>query len=51
MFFELLVFEGFSKWVGQVLLSVDLLNLDVTSIHDLSYKVIVKQSVFGSLVG
>ena len=36
MIFELLDTKGFSKWVGQILFSIDLLKLDVTSIYDLS---------------
>ena len=32
---ELVHRNGFSEWVSQVLLSVDLLKVDVTSIHDL----------------
>ena len=32
---ELLYRQGFSEGVGQVFLSIDLLKVDVTSIHDL----------------
>ena len=33
---KLLHRNGFSKWVSQVLLSIDLLKIDVTSIHNFS---------------
>ena len=36
---ELLYRQGFSEEVGQVLLSVDLLKIDITLIHDLPDKV------------
>ena len=42
---ELLYRQGFSEGVSQVLLSVDLLKIDVTSIHDLSDQVEAMQDV------
>ena len=42
--------EGFSEGVSQILLSIDLLKVDVTSINDLSYKVIAMQNVLGPMV-
>ena len=46
-FFDL---KSFSEGVGYVLLSIDLLKFDITSIYDLSYKVITMQNMFGMLV-
>ena len=40
MIIELFDLESFSEGVGYVLLSIDLLKLDVILIYDLSYKVI-----------
>ena len=47
---ELLHRNGFSEWVGQVLFSVDLLKVNVTSIHDFSDKMVVAQNIFRPLV-
>ena len=41
MIFELLYRKDFSEWVDQILLSVDLLRIDIISIHDLSDKIVV----------
>ena len=42
--------QGFSEAVGQVLLFVDLLKVDVTSFHDLSCKVIAAQDMLGAVM-
>ena len=42
--------ESVSEGVDYVLLSINLLKLDVTSIHDLTYKVIAMQNMLGALV-
>ena len=42
---ELLHRNGFSEWVGQVLLPVDLLKVDVTSIHDLPDEMVAVQNM------
>ena len=47
VFIELFDFESFSKWVGQIFLFVDLLKVDITSFHNLSYKVIAVQDMLG----
>ena len=46
---ELLHRNGFSEWVSQVLLSVDLLKIDVTSIH-FSDEMVVVQNMLRPLV-
>ena len=51
MIIELLDFESFSKWVDQILPPIDLLKVNVTSIHDLSDKMITAQNMFGVLMG
>ena len=51
MIIELLDFESFSKWVGQILPPVDLLKVNIISIHDLLDKVIMVQNMFGALMG
>ena len=45
MIIELFDSKSFRKWVGQVLLSVDLLKFDIISFYDLSYKVIPAQNI------
>ena len=50
MIFELLNTEDFNKWVSQILLSIDLLKLDVISIHDLPDQVVVAQYMLGALM-
>ena len=50
MIIELFDFNGFGKWVGQILLSVDLLKVDITSIHDFSDKVVAAQNMLGALL-
>ena len=40
MVFKLLNTEGFSKWIDQIFLTIDLLKLDITSIYDLPDQVI-----------
>ena len=50
MIIELLDFEGFSKWVGEIFFSIDLLKIDVTSIHELTDKVMATQNVFDFLI-
>ena len=47
---ELLYYQGFSERGGQVLLFVDLLKIDVTSIHNLSDQVEATQNVLRLLV-
>ena len=47
---EFLDTEGFSQRVSHVLLSIDILKVDVTSINDLSYKVIASQDVLGPMM-
>ena len=47
---ELFDTEGFSEGVSQILLSVNLLKINVTSINDLSHKVKAVQNVFGPMV-
>ena len=47
---ELLYCQGFSKGVGQVLLFIDLLKVNVTSIHDLPDQVEAMQNVLHPLV-
>ena len=46
MVIELFSPESFSEGVGQVFLSIDLSKIDVTSIFDLSYKVIAMQHIW-----
>ena len=48
---ELLDFESSSKWIGLVLIFIDLLNVDVTSIHNLSDKIIAIQNILDTLMG
>ena len=50
MIIELFDLESFSEQISYVLLSIDVLKLDVTLIHDLTYDVIAAQNVFGMLV-
>ena len=50
MIVELLYRQDFSEGVGQVLLSVDLLKVDVTLIHDLPDQVEATQNVLRPLV-
>ena len=50
MVVELFYRQDFSEGVGQVLLSVDLLKVDVTSFHDLSYEVVAAQDMLGSVM-
>ena len=50
MVVELLYRQGFNEEVGQVFLSVDLLKIDITSIHDLSDQMEVTQNVLRPLV-
>ena len=47
---ELLYRQGFSEGVGQILLSVDLLKVDITSIHDLLDQVKAVQNILHLLV-
>ena len=47
---ELLYLQGFNEGVGQVLLSVDLLKVDITSIHDLPDQVEAAQDVLRLLM-
>ena len=47
---ELLHRNGFSEWVSQILLSVDLLKVDVTSIHDFSDAMVAAQNMLRPLV-
>ena len=47
---ELFDTEGFSEGVSQILLSVNLLKINITSINDLSHKVIAAQNMFGPMV-
>ena len=47
---ELLHRNGFSEWVGQVLLSVDLLKVNVTSIHYLPDEMVAVQNMLRPLV-
>ena len=47
---ELLHRNGFSEWVGQVLLPVDLLKVDITSIHDLLDEMVAVQNMLRPLV-
>ena len=42
--------NGFSEWVDQILLPVDLLKVDVTSIHDLPDQVEAVQNMLRPLV-
>ena len=51
MIFELLDSKGISEWVDLVLFFINLLKIDVTSINDLSNKMIAMQNMFGSLMG
>ena len=50
MIIELLDSKDFSKWVGQVLLSVDLLKVDVTLIYDLLDKVVAVQNMLSTVM-
>ena len=50
MVVELLYCQSFSEGVGQVLLSIDLLKVDVTSIHDLPDQVEATQDVLRPLM-
>ena len=50
MVVELLYHQGFSEGVGQVLLYVDLLKVDVTSIHDFSDEMVAMQNMLRPLV-
>ena len=47
---ELLHRNCFSEWVGQVLLPVDLLKIDVTSIQNLSDEMVAAQNMLRPLV-
>ena len=47
---ELLHRNGFSEWVSQVLLPVDLLKIDVTSIHNFSDEMVAAQNMLRLLV-
>ena len=47
---ELLHRKSFSEWVGQILLSVDLLKVDVTSIHNFSDEMVAVQNMLHPLV-
>ena len=47
---ELLHRNGFSEWVGQVLLFVDLLKVDVSSIHDFLDEIVAAQNMLHPLV-
>ena len=47
---ELLHCNGFSEWVGQVLLSVDLLKVDITSIHNFLDEMVAAQNMLHPLV-
>ena len=50
MVVELLYCQGFSERVGQILLSIDLLKVDIISIHDLSDQMEAMQNVLRPLV-
>ena len=43
--------ESFSKWISQILSSIDLLKVDVTSIYDLPDKMKAVQNMFSALIG
>ena len=47
---ELLHRNGFSEWVGQVLLFIDLLKVDVTSIHDFLDEMVTMQNMLCPLL-
>ena len=47
---ELFDTEGFSEGVSQILLSINLLKINVTSINDLSHKVIAMKYVLGPMM-
>ena len=47
---ELLHRNGFSEWVSQVLLPIDLLKIDVTSIHNFSDELVAAQKMLHLLV-
>ena len=47
---ELLHRNGFSEWVSQVLLPIDLLKVDVTSFHDLPDEMVAAQNMLRPLV-
>ena len=51
MVFILFDTEGFSKWVDWILLSIDLLKLDIISIHDLLDQEVATQYMLGALMG
>ena len=51
MIIKLFETEGFSEWVSQVLLFIDFLKLNITSIHDLSDQVVAAQYMLGALIG
>ena len=47
---ELLHRNGFSEWVSQVLLPIDLLKIDVTSIHNFPDEMVAAQNMLRPLV-
>ena len=50
MVVELLHRNGFSEWIDQVLLSVDLQKVDVTSIHNFLDEMVAAQNMLRPLV-
>ena len=47
---ELFDIDDFSEGVSQIFLSINLLKINITSINDLSHKVIAAQYAFGPMV-